>query len=415
MKYALSLCLFLLYSCGAPNAPFSWDAILESDHEAFNTIMADLPKYELQINYTQIDRDAEGSPTLTSHEFLVDTMRYFYPASTVKMPTAFVALHHLNELRAAGHSIDRNTIMHHDSIRPPQQAAVSDTTHASGQPSIAHYINKLFVVSDNDAYNRLYEFCGQERLNQTLQDIGAFGNSRIRTRVGISGFTTKDNKYGNPVSFLQHDGTVVYHQNESYAGDSLSFPYLTGMQKGQGYYDDVLDSIIMKPFDMEAKNFINIKDLESSLHRVILPDIFPAAERFNLSDEDYRFLYESMSKYPSDYDYLEDQEEDYDGYVKFFLYGDTKEAIPDHIHIFNKVGFAYGTLTDCAYIFDTESGVEFFLTATLLVNDNGIFNDGHYEYEELGIPFLAELGRLIYQHELTRDRKHRADFSKYLE
>jgi hypothetical protein len=37
-----------------------------------------------------------------------------------------------------------------------------------------------------------------------------------------------------------------------------------------------------------------------------------------------------------------------------------------------------------------------------LVNKDGIFNDDAYEYEEIGIPFLAQLGREIYQQELKR-------------
>ncbi|NNF19140.1 MAG: hypothetical protein HKN61_05140, partial [Flavobacteriaceae bacterium] len=43
--------------------------------------------------------------------------------------------------------------------------------------------------------------------------------------------------------------------------------------------------------------------------------------------------------------------------------------------------------------------IEFLLTATILVNENGIFNDDQYEYEEIGIPFLAALGRGIYEFE----------------
>jgi hypothetical protein len=91
-----------------------------------------------------------------------------------------------------------------------------------------------------------------------------------------------------------------------------------------------------------------------------------------------------------------------DGYCKFFIYGDSEETIPDTIEIYNKVGFAYGTLTDCAYIRDTEKGVEFMLTATILVNENGIFNDDQYEYEETGLPFLSALGRQVYEYEARK-------------
>ena len=81
------------------------------------------------------------------------------------------------------------------------------------------------------------------------------------------------------------------------------------------------------------------------------------------------------------------------------------------MRIFNKVGLAYGYLTDNAYIVDFERGVEFLLTATVLVNENGIFNDEKYEYDEVGLPFLAAVGRVLYDYELTRDRAFTPDLS----
>jgi hypothetical protein len=99
-----------------------------------------------------------------------------------------------------------------------------------------------------------------------------------------------------------------------------------------------------------------------------------------------------------------DPVEFYDSYVKFFMFGDTKEDMPEHIKIYNKVGYAYGTLTDCAYILDSKNKVEFMLTATILANKDGIFNDNIYEYDDIGIPFLAELGREIYTFELNREK-----------
>ena len=46
------------------------------------------------------------------------------------------------------------------------------------------------------------------------------------------------------------------------------------------------------------------------------------------------------------------------------------------------------------------------VTATLLVNRNGVFSTmTTYEYDEIGIPFLAELGRQLYKYELNRKKK----------
>ena len=70
--------------------------------------------------------------------------------------------------------------------------------------------------------------------------------------------------------------------------------------------------------------------------------------------------------------------------------------------IYNKVGYAFGTLTETAFIEDSKNNIRFFLSATILVNKNEIFNDDIYEYDTVGIPFLAELGRAFYELEMNR-------------
>jgi hypothetical protein len=74
----------------------------------------------------------------------------------------------------------------------------------------------------------------------------------------------------------------------------------------------------------------------------------------------------------------------------------------DNVRIFNKVGDAYGTLTETAYIQDRASAIEFLLTATVHVNENQIFNDNIYEYDSIGFPFMAGLGRAILNYEKNK-------------
>jgi hypothetical protein len=38
------------------------------------------------------------------------------------------------------------------------------------------------------------------------------------------------------------------------------------------------------------------------------------------------------------------------------------------------------------------------LSATLYVNADGVLNDDRYEYDTIGYPFLAELGRRVLAH-----------------
>ena len=93
------------------------------------------------------------------------------------------------------------------------------------------------------------------------------------------------------------------------------------------------------------------------------------------------------------------------------MFGNSKARIPDHIKIFNKVGLAYGFVLDNAYIIDQKHGVEFFLTAVVYGNSNGVLNDNTYDYDTLTIPFLSALGDAIYKYEKMREKKYAPDLT----
>jgi len=45
------------------------------------------------------------------------------------------------------------------------------------------------------------------------------------------------------------------------------------------------------------------------------------------------------------------------------------------------------------------------LSATIYCNEDEIFNDNKYEYDELGFPFMKHLGEVIYNYELGRKKQ----------
>ena len=49
----------------------------------------------------------------------------------------------------------------------------------------------------------------------------------------------------------------------------------------------------------------------------------------------------------------------------------------------------------------------------ILCNTDGIFNDNTYDYDNIGLPFLAKLGRAVYEHELKRVRKGKPDMERF--
>jgi len=370
------ICFLVLAASCSDNTPAeALEKVLHSQNPKIKNVMENLEEHEIQIRYTQIDR-RNDSIIFTDYDFQVDENNYFYPASTVKFPAAVAALEKLNAIDSL--SINTPFFVEGDSVK---------TTFAKA-------ISEIFAVSDNAANNRLLEFLGQDDLNKRMQERGV-SPIRIAHRLSTE---NADDVTTKPLVFYHNDSTISLSQ--PIINSPIKPLDLNGIQKGKGFIAD--ENYQEGPFNFSFKNYYPIKAQDALLKRIIFPEAFPKEQRFDISDDQREYLMTAMHTLPSDIGY--DENEFYDSYVKFFMFGDNTEPMPEHIKIYNKVGYAYGTLTDCAYIQDTKNHVEFMLTATILVNDNHIFNDNTYEYDKVGIPFLAQLGRELYDIELARKR-----------
>ena len=65
-------------------------------------ILKNKDEYEIQIAYTEITRDKYDEPVFRDFELQVDEEKYFYPASTIKLPIVVLTLDKINELRSTG-------------------------------------------------------------------------------------------------------------------------------------------------------------------------------------------------------------------------------------------------------------------------------------------------------------------------
>ena len=400
----LVLALFLAGCGGDGGWNGSLEALLASRPTEFGKVMEDPERYRVQIIYTQIDRDADNQPSFRSYAYRLNPDEYFYPASTVKLPTAALALARLNELAIPG--LDRNSVMLTGKAADFQTEATIDYASPTGLPSVGNYVRKVLVVSDNDAFNRLYEFLGQQYLNEILQKMG-FDSTRIVHRLEVL-LSPEEHAWTNPVRFM-NAGAVVYQQPDRRSERN----FLGRSPVPLGAAEIIDGERVNRPKNFSDKNAYPLEELHDTVKTLMFPESVPRERRFNLREEDYRFLWRYMSEYPS-----ESQIEGYadgsfhpDGYVKFLMYGGSASEIPANIRIFNKVGDAYGFLTDAAYIVDFENGIEFLLAATVYTNENQVFNDDVYEYEDIGFPFLRDLGQAIYAIELKRERAHKPDLS----
>ncbi len=410
MKLNLSLLYLFLSFSDNVNGQFRTDSLLGkmllSDTSSIvRNLMQHPDDYRVQIIYTQIDRDAANKPGFKNYYFHVAGDLYFYPASTVKLPLALLSLEKLNRVHIP--AVNKFTRMAYDSSYSGQQALFTDSSSETGYPSIAQFIRKAFLISDNDAYNRMYEFVGQETLNRRLQAMG-FTNTRIvRQFLPIS---ESENRHTNRIRFLDSTGRLIYMQPPAFNRDS--FQYSPVVKIGKGYLN-AHDSLIHEPMDFTRHNRIPLEDLQKLLQTALFPLSVPESKRFHLRPSDYLFLYQYLSQYPSETAFPKyDTATFFDSYVKFYFQKGGHQ-LPGNIRVFNKVGWAYGFLTDVSYIVDFKNHIEFMLTCTVYTNADGILNDNIYEYDSIALPFLYRVGQDIYQYDLHRERKFRPDLKDF--
>ncbi len=374
------------------------ESLMKTDTATFAQYLANKDSLRLQIFYTRINRNKKGNTNFKEYSFNLNNNLYFYPASTVKMPIAFLALEKLNEMSING--VNKYT--------PMVIIDSSKKVYQHGTPtSIANYIQQIFLVSDNEAYNHLYDFLGQAYIQQKLMEKG-YPDAIIRHRLEVL-LTPEENRTTYPIDFYNNEGKILFHQQGNY--NKNNFP-TRDVKIGKGYYNDTM--LIEKPFDFSLKNRVYLQDLHHILQSVLFPEMVNEKSRFNLSEDDYTFIYKWMSAYPKESKIpFYDSTIYWDTYCKFLFYGSENKPTMNNIRIFNKVGDAYGFLTDIAYLIDKKNNIDFMLSATMLCNKKEIFNSNSYDYDLLGFPFFKKLGELVYNYELKNHHSKHAIPAKF--
>ncbi|MFA6925095.1 MAG: serine hydrolase [Bacteroidales bacterium] len=383
--------------------------LLNSNLKGFDSILKRPDKYEVQIIYTQINRDKSNKPSFKQYSYRLNSNEYFNPASLVKLPTLCTTFEKLNNLKIEGLSkYSRLKIL---SSHKCQVAVEKDTSSAGGFPSIANYAKKILLISDNDAYSRLYEFLGQEYLNKRLWNMG-YPNALIIQRFAFCGYD--DNRFTNPFIFFNDKGDTIYKQQMVESSLKLSNP-LGIVKKGKGYINGS-NKLVNEPCDFTYSNNLCLEDINNILLSVIFPEVTPQNKKFNLTNDDYNFLYKYMSMLPKEsvHPTYKNDSLYWNSLKKYFIYGDKKK-IDDYSNLksFNIVGQAFGYLSDCAYIVDFDNKIEFILSAVIYVNEDQIFNDNKYEYFTIGLPFLANVGKVFYNYELKRKKAYLPNLEKF--
>jgi hypothetical protein len=319
--------------------------------------------------------------------------------------------------------------------------------------TLADELRKLFLVSDNEAYNRCYDVAGPSRAEAWARRApeGAGAGVRVRHRLWASATDDDDPAYlpavWASVRFVDDDGReeetprwvrLLPARRDDALVEDPRRPRGTTRQdeanedereersedaRGPGRGDvrrlrpgprcrlDVgvarvlpCGTLASSPMNCAERNAAPLVALQAALKRVATPLPNPDEEE-DLTEAHRERVVGWMSALPRDEGYDPDAFPDHHG--KFFLPGILRatgagrggggDADARGVVVTNKLGRAYGFTADNARIADARTGRAFYLAAAVETNANGVVNDDAYEYETAADPFMERLAETVTQ------------------
>ncbi len=367
-------------------------ALLRAEPARFAKVLADTKGYRLQILLAEPVLGPSGEVQLVRSQ-LGDAQQYFYPASSIKLCGAIATLLALNESnRAQGSAYGLATQIAIEPQFPGDVLIERDASNVvDGTLTVGHLLRKLFLVSDNAAFNHCYELAGQDGINRGMWEAG-FSSVRIWHRLSESR-TFEENRIQRAV--VLGSGKDQVKQLPGECGVDLKNDLWHELDVGTGYLQG--GKQIDQPMSFAQKNAILLRDLQDVLVETVRPEIDTGKRGFpGLTIAQRAFVVHALGELPREssnprYDPAKVNDHD----CKFVLRGVRKVIPAEHLRIYDKIGRAYGFSVENAYIEDTRTGRGFFLAIVLYTNPNGVLNDDLYGYEELAEPFLDGVGEVI--------------------
>lgn len=364
-------------------------------------ILEEAPRHRLQVLVSEV---IPGStPRLIRRGFRVDA-EYFYPASAIKTCAAVAAcekLNHWSREHAAPFDLDTE-LSFHPLFADEEFEALDASNSSGGRISVGHEIRKLFLVSDNRAYNRLYELAGMDSVNASMWRAGL---DSVRIRHRLSEFRTPEEQRQVPAITLHRAAFQLELPRRTSLLD-LPQDERPGLSAGRAYWtsDDPAERV-EEPFDFRPKNSISLVDLQDLNILLLRPELLSESRGFAISSKQRTFLSKAMRELPRDSENPRYDPVDYpDDYVRFLLPGLLRVVPADELLVYDKVGRAYGFSIENAYIVGGD-GRAFFITAVLYTNPNETLNDGIYDYETVADPFFADLGEALAERYLRSESR----------
>jgi hypothetical protein len=350
-------------------------------------IREDAAAFRVQAIVSFLPRPGESGP-IVSHSFRADE-EYFYPASTIKLPTAIAALDALSDpLMVAAGVTEHSRLRYHPCFEGESVDEVDPSNLQGGAISIGHDARHALIVSDNVAHNRLFEFLGHEGTNRRLRGMGLLSvgfNHRLSEP-----HSREEHRRTPRIEAFGSRGRVVLPSLES--GLIFDHKDVRGIEVGRACIED--DRLIERPFSFGWRNRISLKDLHRLVIAVVRPDLATGV-RMELPEERRRLVLEAMEQFPRQSTNPDFRGEHPDEFVKPLLPGLRAALGHDGFRMWNKIGWAYGFMTDTACVHDLTLDSWYSITATMHTSPGGVIGGDDYEYDVMAKPFFAGLASKV--------------------
>lgn len=368
--------------------------VLDSLENKYPKLIENPEKYRFKIVFTEIKRTKE-KVSLETVGFRMEEKEYLYPASVVKLPTILIALEEYNKIHKIRSRVTYETLIKFNKEKGCMPTAFSvKIGNKLEYYSLDLFTKQMLGISDNDAYNRMYDFVGQQQLNRRLKELN-FQDGKI-IRKFVLNCSLDQNRISDSYVFLGRRNEWLYNRRGITNPDTILTDSTYKIGKA---YEGLDKKIVPRPFDFSRQNNLELVDLHKTLNGVVFPKS-EFAHTFNITEEQRKYVLQNLGKYPAEFA-LDFNPKDFPAtYKKYLFFGkDTNTNYTNdslsRFRSFNVVGLSFGCAIDAAYIVDLDTGKEFVLTVGIYANEDEVINDAKYDYETLAYPLMKDIGRLI--------------------
>lgn len=389
----VGICFFIESAYCQPkdsNKEDYFKSIISGKDSLVDQVLRDAAKFNLQLILSVYDFK-NGKDTLY-HFYLNRDQYYFSPASLIKFPVALVAAEKLTSLKYS-HSVSI-----HDSIAITTCSCdkSTDTYVRNSKPtSFKQFYDELFIMSNNSAYNLLFDFVGRDDANKRFKELG-FDRIIMNNRFS-SGCSDENNKNYGGITFYRNanENILSIPCGSSY----MEWKHDSTWPNTAGRFHLSNKKLISEPKRYTSGNYTSLTDIHHMLIDFIEDFQRPINKRkYKIDDEIRTIIFNAMGTFPKEMVSTNYQTENIpDTYYKFFLSPKSMNTNGNSLRIYNKVGIAGGYISDVSFIEDKRIGLKYFLSGSMHAKKDGIIGNNNFNYYDIGIPTFRKIGELVYR------------------